>query len=336
MAKINLADRGLEPGDLIDPYLCDYFGSGDAVICPPGEYEWNGRGFDQPSAGSRFIGAGAENTTLRTTGNAETIAFRHGSGDVLLQGFRIDGVHAKNRKFSFYPECGRDARITFRDVRCPDGLSGDHRSRWFYGARNALEGRLVLENCLFSLAGNNCLYLDKAPDPSESRSGITIDKCVFKNSTVSLVRIGNGTDEIRNSLFIIDTNDIPRGNNTNGLRIRSSGGEFVCENCEFYYHERADRCSGSPIQIREEADDITGFIRDCRIYNGTSAAAVSTRGRAGRNIVLENLHVTGPGNCTIGSNVKRENVCVGSECVQPRWTEKGVLTRGVDNPFKER
>jgi len=56
---VDLDSRGLRKGDLIDPYLEEYFTDGTVVRVPPGEYDYTGTGLGGTYENAALIGAAA-------------------------------------------------------------------------------------------------------------------------------------------------------------------------------------------------------------------------------------------------------------------------------------
>jgi len=88
---IDLGDRGLSNGDLIDEYLADHLQSGNEVRVPAGEYEWRGDRIGGSYNNAALVGDG--DVTFNFSGEYwNTSIFAVDGGDFAIQNVTIRGA----------------------------------------------------------------------------------------------------------------------------------------------------------------------------------------------------------------------------------------------------
>lgn len=298
---VNLADRGLSNGDRIDSYIDGSF-SGETVLIPAGEYQWDGslpslsdatlRGhpdgvvFNRPSADEQM------RTTLSCSGNAtlENITIRGKAGS---QQSRIDINGASG------------SHLTLRNVNLPDG-SRDWSDSYAFSAWNG-SGDITFERCYIGDFGNAACYM-------EGNGGSNVFReCVFVNGQNAIRPPENEDALIENCVFVWegdtthfceDATTEPAtssgdcsgvsGRMARGVRVKHAIDTLTIRNCRFYQGQ-GDISYGPSIHLKEEgsANDVT--IENCHFYNHGDSMPIIANGSIADAVDASNLYDGGPG-----------------------------------------
>ena len=306
---VHLGEEGLENGDRIDEYFFEYFGGGETVFVPGGTYEWDGTGLDQPAANSEIVTNGSHRVTFELTDGA-TYEDRFYEPGITISGFTIRGVAPASSKNGWDIQCNEEGgEIVFEDLRMPDGCRGE--GRCFYLPEEGHAGRGVVRNCLMAKFSSDTIYTDTG--------SMTVENCVFIDNNISMIRVGRGTNYVRNNLLLFEGDTRPAENGgiaVRGIRVREPGTTYI-EGCDLVWThgtEDAEQRADNPIELHEGAEGATGIVRDTRIYNETGYPSVGNA--LGDAFEFRNVHLTGPG-VRPPSGVT-EGVVVGNDAEEPR------------------
>jgi len=317
---IDLGDEGLSSGDVIDPYLDEYFVQGNEVHIPPGEYVWNGgnAGLRSPSRGdAALIGDGNIGDVVFQVEGTLASWHAHDTGEVLVRNITFRGENPEP-KAGFTFNLGEDATVVYEHIRAPDGATEPEDRFLFLSTTH--EGVAYVRNCYWKGFGNNGAYTDNGR--------IIFENCVAHNNNISGIRIGTGDSEVYNSLIIVDgevPNDGQNAINARGIRVREPG-DHVIENCDLYYLE-GNAPSGSPFELR--ASETAGVMRNCRIYNATDDPVVHDKSDTS-DWTAENVHVSGSGNLEM-QGVDEVSVTRGENANPPRTDFEEILGAPIEH-----
>jgi uncharacterized membrane protein YgcG len=287
MGTINLGDKGLTDGDVIDPYLEDYAGGSDTVVIPAGSYEWHGDDLDT-GPGSIVGNGNPGDVTFNITqgtldgsvaGDLENIVVRGDNpspkaGIDLEENGVIDGVALT----------GKQTELEDRAFYHPDG--GERR---------------YLRNAAWGWCASDGAYLDKAIQ--------TVDSVFAANCNISHVRLGHrfGTDTEATSYLsnsVIALTRRPPYNNevdayyTRGLRLREPC-NLVVENCYFVWYDVTGD-GGNAVELHDEAAGATVEFTNCHWYTESDTDLINDKSGGNIDVTINDCTVAGPGNHDVG------------------------------------
>jgi len=307
---IDLGDRGLSNGDLIDEYLADHLQSGNEVRVPAGEYEWRGDGIGGSYNNAALVGDG--DVTFNFSGEYwNTSIFAVDGGDFAIQNVTIRGAIESGDNKSRFRFDARDSAstITLDNFNLPDGDVGPGRAIGIYvGLEHA--GTVHVNNCHVEGFPNNGLYAGAYGKSSGGGGRVLVENSFFKNNNIDAVRLGGDGDTIRNCVIVQET--VPAYHNGaksgRGLRIRYPGDDITVENVHITCN------TSSPFLVPDRAEGPSGEVNNLYIENntGTTAAYVESGSFTG-----DTIHVTGSGNTNVTGFDSASNVVSGSDAESP-------------------
>ncbi|MFD1647756.1 hypothetical protein [Haloarchaeobius litoreus] len=312
---VDLGTEGLSSGDEIDPYIDEFFVSGNEVHIPPGEYEWNGTLSGPDEGDAALVGDGEIGDVVFRVNSTLGGEFAHGSGTVLFQNVTFRGANPEPKAGITFA-VGSDGTLRFEHIRAPDGASQEE-DRFLY-ADSEHAGEAFVRNCYWQGFGNNGAYTDNGR--------VVYENCVSHNNNIAGIRLGFGDSEVYNSLVIIDgevPTDGANSANARGIRLREPG-DHVIENCDFVYRDVSG--AGSPVELR--ADETAGVMRNCRVLNETGQPVVRNKS-SDASWSAENVHISGGGNLEL-EGVDESDVTRGDGATPPRTDFEEFLGAPID------
>ena len=317
---VNLGEQGLSNGDVIDPYLDEYFDDGVEVHVPAGTYQWDGRGFHRgANANAAVIGQGE--VILESSGSYNNTISAE-SGVVAIKNLTVRGkVSGSRNRF----EAAEGAKVLIDNWNFPDGSVESERSRPFYVPPDHA-GEVEFRNCYFKGFDDNGIY---ATSPGKGEGGrVVVDNCFAHNCNVAGIRIGGHGSVIRNCVILNDDSAPLTSNGTRnqrGIRIGNYeySQEMLIENVDII-HSGDNLGGGAPIRFSKDSPLSTGHMENIRIYNANSVAAIAPKRARAEGWTGSNIQLTGDGNLDVPDWF--ENVCVGSDCEEPssEWSNDGA------------
>ena len=302
---VDLGEEGLTNGDVIDPYLEEFFENNVEVRIPEGEYDWEGDGFHRNAEYNAGVIGEGEVILNATAGEFNNNILASG-GTVVVKNLTVRGKVTESR---IRLECESDGHIVVDNWNFPDGSETDDRSRAFYSPREHA-GVVEIHNCYISEFSDNGIY---ASSPGYEEGGedgqIIIDGCVTHNVNIAGIRVGSTNSIVRDCVVINDAKSPDTGfaHNQRGIWVRGSGDDIVIENCDVVHSWDG---ATAPINFAMEGTESSGHIENVRVYNNASHDAI-------RNVPDSwsgnNIDVTGDGNLTVPGWFT--DVCQGSDCV---------------------
>jgi hypothetical protein len=223
------------------------------------------------------------------------------------------------------------------DIRPHRHLDGPANAPGIMWLGKKHKGTLVVRNSRLENAGENGIYA------SAPTGDIRIENSVFKNNNQAALRMGGAGSYIKNSTFVVDTND---SENENGLinphaviwetDKRGETGGYI-EGCEFDYRNAPEKTAAA-IWADGSAGEFT--IRDTRIRLDTPEVAAiklddPTSSRLGNTsdrpwgVTLEKVSVTGTSSGPLPAIevVNRPNTVVTNCCLQVSGDRNGIAIR---------
>jgi hypothetical protein len=307
---VDLGEQGLATGELIDPYLEEYFVDGATVQIPAGSYRWDGGGFEGATENAAVVGQG--DVSLELTGDSFRNNVKVESGTVELRNFTVRGEPSEKSHFRL--ETDEGATVIADGLSFPDGAANESECRPFYVPREHA-GTVDIRNCEFSGFSDNGIYAS-SPGYDDGEDGrVLIENCVAHNINIAAIRVGSSGSVVRNCLIV---NDGPapmsetEQRNMRGIRVRNPGDDIRIEDCEIVMrHEGA----GAPIQIHEEAEGGSGVIRNVTIRNDTESESIDVGDDAAADWEDSDVEIMGSGDLSYPETF--ESVCVGEGCEPP-------------------
>ncbi|MFP8956788.1 hypothetical protein ACLI4Y_08670 [Natrialbaceae archaeon A-CW3] len=323
---INLNERGLSEWDTIDPYLDQYYNTGEHVTIDAGNYYLDDASSHfsatMRSADTIIEGEGpGEEAILHTNessidpyfyagGSAHNIArhitFNEGAGS-------LDGGSIRVR-------AGSSATVTLENVNRPDGNDPNGSSRGagiFVRPEHAGVANFV--NCHIEGFFDNGLYGSAPGSSAESNpqnGEVNVLGGLYKNNNICNIRISTENSSIIGAACVQDEVTTPSwapGPNHRNIWLRDQYGDNILVEDVDIYH------SLGSYWVLVADNQANGEVNDCRVYTENSSVPAigdvsdgpwSTSG----------CHVTGPGDHT---NAMGSNECSGSTCdvatTEKRW-----------------
>lgn len=308
---VDLGEEGLSEGDVIDPYLEEYFENGVEVRIPEGEYDWEGGGFHRAaSRDAAVIGEGE--VILQLQGGKFQNNLRAEGGSIALKNFTVRGKVTSTDGTRFRFETDEDGYILVDNVNFPDGVEEGRNARPFYLPREH-EGLVEFRNCYFADFTDNGIYASSPGYPGEGGGTVVIENCVSRRTNISAFRIGPDESVVRNCLVLNDgaAPESESGHmNMRGLYIRAPGEDMLVENTEIIQSSDA----GGTLVSFGEADGSTGEFKDVRIRNDSSSSIIRGPSSDYEGWEATNLSVTGDGDLDVPSHF---DVLTGSDAEEP-------------------
>lgn len=291
---VDLADEGIEDGDVIDDYLDEHFEDGVEVRVPAGTYDWEGSGFgDNATQNAGVVGDGdVVLEAVEAEYNDNVVAE---GGELRIANLTVHGEVVDSR---IRLETDEDGRIVVENWNFPDGCEGDDRSRAFYAPREHA-GELVIRDCYLQGFSDNCIYANSPGYDDGAGGRVVVDGCFTHNNNISGIRVGSDGSVVRNCTVFNDEKAPTTSSgsyNQRGIWVRSAGDDVLIENCEVI-HTYED--ASSPVIFGEDGLDSSGELRNVRIYNDTDAEPCNAPDAwDGRRV-----HVEGDGETEVPSHV---------------------------------
>ncbi|MFB6138884.1 MAG: hypothetical protein ABEJ26_00435 [Halosimplex sp.] len=269
-STVDLGQKGLSDGEVIDDYLAEYLTDGTEVHVPEGEYEWQGSGIGGRYSDAALVGDG--DVTFQYSGDYWNVsAYAVGGGDFTVRNVTIRGPVDSNDNKSRFRFDARDAdsTVTLDNFNLPDGDVGHGRAIGIYvGPEHA--GTVHLQDCHIEGFPNNGLYAGAYGRDGAGGGRVLVEHCFFKNNNIDAVRLGGDGDTIRNSVIVQE--DVPayyNGAKTGrGLRFRYPGNDVTVDNVSITSN------TDSPFLVPDRADGPSGQVSD--LYIERSSVEVST------------------------------------------------------------
>lgn len=308
---VDLGEKGLTNGDVIDDYLEEYFVDGVEVRVPEGEYAYHGDGFGGRYSEAAVVGDGEVILTNEAGVYRETIA-AHEGGTVLVKNFTLRGAVPDGDRARIRLEANSDGRVVIDNFNLPDGnVDGANANGYYLPPEHA--GVVEIRNCYIANFSNNGIY---ASAPGKGEDGqVVVENCVSHNNNIAGIRLGSSNSVARNCLVL---NDGPAptgpswGRNMRGIRIREPGSDLRIEGCEIINSYEG---AGGPIVHHEGGEGGSGTITDVRIRNDSDTDAILEKGTATENWSAENVSITGDGDLSYPSHFS--GVDVGDDAEEP-------------------
>ncbi len=327
--EIHLGDQGLRDGDTIDPYLSNHMGSGNIVIIPSGNYQWNGSGLQGTYNDASVIGEGdvVFNLTRDSVGGSVEAV---DGGDAHVENIYFDldlssgSSGSRIRTDALHP----DSTVTWLDVVMDSGFDDGGGGQGQYTGRTHQGVANFICNHIEGHADNG-MYLGNY---HQSRSGggggrVHVEGCFLQNNNIDNIRLGGDGDVARNCIIIGEEVPVHHtgGTTGRGIRVRYPGEGIEVENVHMVMHTSTP--FGTSSRMEQPG---SGTIDGLYIENHTSSAAVDiesgTVSWEGRNI-----HTTGS-RTTVRGLSSQQNVNEGSGAESPStsFEELGIEECDVD------
>jgi len=317
---VDLGEQGLTTGELIDPYLEEFFVDGATVEVPAGTYEWDGEGFEGATENAAVIGQG--DVSLELTGDSFRNNVRAEAGTIELRNFTVHGTVSEKSHFRL--ETAEGATIIADGLDFPDGAVDESECRPFYVPREHA-GTVDIRNCYFSSFSDNGIYASSPGYDDGAGGRVLIENCVAHNINIAAIRVGYSRSVVRNCLIVND-GPAPKSEteqrNMRGIRVRNPGENIRIEDCEIIMRHED---TGAPIQIHEEAEGGSGTISNVTIRNDTDSEAIDEGDDAAADWTVSDVEIAGSGDLSYPETF--ESVRVGEAREQP--------TTDVDTRTKE-
>lgn len=301
---VDLGEKGLSDGDVIDPYLDEYFENDTEVRIPEGEYDWRGSNFGDATRNAGLVGEGE--VILNAVRSTHNNNIRAGGGALVYRNMTVRGQVSDSR---LRWETDSSGHILVENLNLPDGSDTDDNSQGFYVPRDHA-GEIEFRNCYIRSFSDNGIYANSPGYDGAAGGRVVVDGCVTVNNNISGIRVGSDNSVVRNCLVINDDRSpsAPTGRNQRGIWVRSGGDDVLIENCDVIHSYSG---AGAPIIHGRDGRDGTGHIENVRIHNDTSNRASNAPSAWSGN----DIDVTGDGDLRVPSHFT--NVCQGSGCDQP-------------------
>ena len=289
---IDLGEKGLQPGDVIDAYLKEYVRDDNQVRIPEGTYHLT-QELSFNAANASIVGMG-EVVLDRGDGHASRILINT-AGDFAVWNITLKGKGGPLHGGGINPSAIHpDATIVIRNYKNNDGAEIGTSSGMFVGRGHA--GTLFLINVEIAGFPDNGLY-GSAPATSLGGGGVIhLIGGLYRNNNVTNVRVGSDNSTIRYVVSIQD--DIaPYDSRTEsvvqrGFWPQQAGQNLLIENCDFINKRNA-----AGILLAAFGGTTSGTIRNVRILNDSIREAI--RIPVGAEWQAYDVHITGSGNLNI-------------------------------------
>ena len=318
-STVNLNDRGLSDGDLIDPYLDQYFRDGVRVEIEPGEYMWN-----------RSAPHGSyQNAAMVGLGEVGDVVFRHTArgterglnvlctgGTILWENITIRGGLKDGNCRIRCDARSTSSEVVFKHVRLldgnRDGMPRGGGTQGVYAGGAAHVGVLRMLWCHVEGFVDNGVYADGWA--GAGRGQVIVAGGLYKNNNISQVRVGNDHSRVYKATVVVE-DDYPHSQTRNqrGIRIRrphdsesTNNNNIIIDDCDIWYERGVvgtALVSGEPHLNRHS--HVT--VRNCRIQNNSDDIyAILNRGDG--TFIVDNCHVTGRGETRVLGATSQRNM----------------------------
>ncbi|WP_188994699.1 right-handed parallel beta-helix repeat-containing protein [Haloarcula pellucida] len=289
---VDLADEGLQNGELIDPYLEEFFVDGNEVLIPAGEYEYTGDGLGGDVANAALVGS-TDGVTFNRPDDPETTVrptIRATSGTVRIENITVRGKRGEEQS-RWRVGADEGATMEVVNVNVPDGTVENSDSTGVYAGSDHA-GTLLVKACYFAQLGNVACYVS---DPYTGGNGtVIVEDCVFRNTNSAGVRFAPGDSVVRGCYFEA-TEESPTetggGRAQRGIKIDDAGQDVVIEDCDFNWTDVGGPC----IDFHERGEGGSGVVRNCRITNDGDSEPFDTEWGVSGDWTGENIQLTGSG-----------------------------------------
>lgn len=300
---IDLANKGLKPGDSIDSYLKQYFKPGNEVIIPAGSYRWGGSTITGTFGKDAILRGRGGQAVLRAPDNTahNGTVTATGSAHVRILNLTLRGTAAKGKNRIAFQATSKSARIEIINVRHPDGSPHDgYPAPMGFYVRSNNVGDILFRDCYIARFPNNGLYI------SDHHGRVVVDGCVFESNNTDNLRL-DGNDVARNVLILMRRGTYNYAGR--GIRFRYPGSPKL-QNVHI-----VNTTSASPIQTGSKSrmsGPVKAALKDVYIDNAAKSAAIDMQvGSA----TADNVQISGSGShATIGVTGK---LCNKSSCTAP-------------------
>ena len=294
---IDLGEKGLSEGDLIDPYIEEYWNNDVEVHVPAGEYDWGGRGFNRAARRNAAI-IGQGEVILNAVNGQYRNQIIADEGTVAVKNFTVRGtVEASRNRL----ESAEGARVVVENWNFPDGSEPGSRGRAFYCPGDHA-GEVVIRNCYIKGFDDNGIY---ASSPGRDEGGrVVVENCFTHNNNIAGIRIGGRNSTIRNCVVL---NDGPAPvaasghRNQRGIRIANfeHSQDMVVENVDVI-HSGENLGGGGPIRWSGDSPLSSGHMENVRVYNTNSnVAAIGDKEHRAEDWTGNDIKVAGDGDLSV-------------------------------------
>jgi len=310
---VDLGAEGLSEGDTIDPYLNEYFTSGNEVLVPPGTYQWNGGGFPGTDIGDAALrGDGGMVKLDAGDGWTHTPDCYASSGTVLVENIQILGQvggsssdPSDRGRFSFGASSS-SAKCVVRNFVMRDGSVADTWGQGIYIGSDHV-GEVVFDGVDIRGMNNNGIYTG-----GSAKGPVHWKNCFFKNNNIANIRMATDGSSVKNCVVLVDAATDAPTNNMRGIWVREGGDNMTVDNSDVYYAYSGSG-SGNPISVKPRDGSGSGQFGTVRVYNETDNSAIR---HVGGDWSGNTAHVTGSGDRSAPSYFA--NVYTGSDATKAR------------------
>ena len=301
---VDLGAKGLEPGDVIDPYLEDWVADDTQVHIPEGTYRLTSIQIFRGIGNASIVGAG-EVVLDRGDLHDAVISLRP-NGDFLIKNVTLKGRGSERPSGSGInlATSNPDAAIVLQNVKMNDGaVQGDAGGIFIFPEHAGKAYLIDLEIAGFP---DNGMYGSAPGIPDRGQQGeVHVYGGVYKNNNISNIRIGSHHSSIRNAVSIHDELAPPYATgarNQRGIWIQQPGQDLRIEDCDFI----------QTVGWHAMITDGSGKITNIRIHTESDRPAI----RTDANWSGDGIHITGSGAKDItGGNFT--NVLTGEDAEPP-------------------
>ena len=335
MAIVHLGEEGLSSGDEIDPYLSDYWQSGNTVLIPQGEYEWGGSNLGGRYSDAQLIGLGEIGGVVlrRPEGRQDRWTLRATGGTVRLKNITMKGA-VSNDDQKVRVEAYSGAELILEHFMQPDGqVANDINTRseasgGIYMPGDS-PGTIHLKWCWVEGFGDNGAYLDGNLGYGEN-GPIHILGGLYKNNNITSLRIGTHETTVHRATIVQE--ELPdlasnRVQNMRGLRVRQPGQNISITDTHIIQTVGSWRA----FEIHSGAEGGSGTIDG--LYIHTNSRAINARGSDSWE--ASNVHLTGSGDLRAPDHW---DVTTGSDAIEADpepWMNAGKTVEYIDGEIVE-
>lgn len=298
----DLGELGLSDGDPIDPYLDDYWETGNEVHIPEGTYDWNGDHLGGTINDAALIGDGDGATFEIPDGGDVHNTLAVSEGSTLVTNITVRGTAGDGKNRIRIEASEPEATLTMDSFDLPDGGYGfgEHPSPIGFYVPPENEGTVNIRRCFIQGFPNNGVYSSKGP-------GITsVECCHLVHNNIDNIRLGPN-DEIHDCL--IEMTDLGDGCTGRGVRVRYDGTQVIDG-----LHIIND--GGPRPLVSARNDSARCSLTDVYIENNADVDAIQAA--TGTFRVMEDVHVTGEGSwATTGDITDEQLITKGSDATPP-------------------
>ena len=331
---VNLNDRGLSEGDVIDPYLNEHFGNGVRVEIEPGEYRWNRSAPHGSYRNAAMVGLGDFGDVtfnLTSSGRNRGLNVLCTGGTILWENITIrGGMEVGNNRIRCDART-TDSEVVFKHVRMPDGnVDGIPRgegTQGVYAGGSAHVGTLRMLWCHIEGFVDNGIYADGWA--GEGRGQVIVAGGLYKNNNISNIRLGNDFSRVYKATVVVEDHyPHSQTRNQRGIRIRrphqsesTRNNNILIDDTDIYYERGVvgTACISAEAHLNRHSH-VT--VRNTRVKNDSDDIYAILNNGDGR-LVLDDVHVTGRGETRIIRATSQRNMPSNPEepNLDPWWGE---------------